>query len=81
MKSRCAVLTDFQWDLIAPRMPDSAGKSGGPFKDHKLVVGGIIYRYRAEIPWRDLTECFGSLEYLVKAPPALCRRRHLGRSW
>lgn len=60
MNSRYARLSDAQWELIAPLMPDSAGKAGRPFKDHRLVVEGIIYRYRAGIPWRDLPEHFGS---------------------
>ena len=66
MNSRYSVLTDAQWELIAPFMPDSAGKAGRPFKEHRLVVEGIIYRYRAGIPWRDLPEHFGSWKTVWK---------------
>lgn len=59
MKSRYAVLTDAQWELVAPLMPDSTGRAGRPFKDHRLMTEGIIYRYRGGIPWRDLPAYFG----------------------
>ncbi|MFF5794693.1 IS5/IS1182 family transposase, partial [Paeniglutamicibacter sp. NPDC012692] len=36
MKSRDTVFSDAQWELIAPLMPDSAGKAGRPFNDHRL---------------------------------------------
>lgn len=66
MKSRYAVLSDSQWELIAPMMPDSTGKAGRPFNDHRLMTEGIIYRYRAGIPWRDLPEHFGSWKTVWK---------------
>lgn len=28
-------------------------------KDNRLFVEGVLYRYRAGIPWRDLPERFG----------------------
>lgn len=52
--SRFAVLSDEQWARIEPLMPSSAGRPGRPFQDHRRVVEGIVYRYRAGIPWRDL---------------------------
>jgi transposase len=66
VNSRYAVLSDAQWELIAPFMPDSSGRAGRPFKDHRLVVEGVIYRYRAGIPWRDLPEHFGSWKTVWK---------------
>ncbi|GAA4370618.1 hypothetical protein GCM10023166_19180 [Paeniglutamicibacter cryotolerans] len=66
MKSRYAVFSDDQWELIAPMMPSSTGKAGRPFKDHRLITEGIIYRYRAGIPWRDLPEHFGSWKTVWK---------------
>lgn len=41
-------------------MPDPTGRAGRRFADHRLVVEGIVHRYRAGIPWRDLPEQFGS---------------------
>ena len=40
MSPRCAVLSDAQWKQIAPLMPESAGKLGRSFKDHRLMTEG-----------------------------------------
>lgn len=66
VKSRYAVFSDAQWELIAPLMPDSSGKAGRRFRDHRLVTEGIVYRYRAGIPWRDLPEHFGPWQTVWK---------------
>lgn len=47
-------------------MPSPTGKGGRPFNDHRLMVEGIIYRYRTGTPWRDLPECFGSWKTVWK---------------
>jgi transposase len=57
--TRTAVLTDDQWERIAPLLPCSDGRRGRPFRDHRQVVEGVIFRYRAGIPWRDLPVGFG----------------------
>jgi transposase len=57
--SRFALLTDAQWELVAPHLPCSDGLPGRPFRDSRQVVDGIIYRYRTGIPWRDLPQVFG----------------------
>lgn len=57
--SRRRVLTDAQWELIAPLMPSSEGKRGRRFRDHRQVFEGIAFRYRTGVPWRDLPEEFG----------------------
>ncbi|MBG6179255.1 transposase [Arthrobacter sp. CAN_A1] len=57
--SRTATLTDAQWARIEPLMPSSDGCRGRPFGDHRLIVEGIIYRFRVGVPWRDLPACFG----------------------
>lgn len=66
VKDRCVVLSDSQWEMIAPFMPDSSGKAGRPFNDHRLMTEGIVYRYRAGIPWRDLPEHFGPWQSVWK---------------
>lgn len=53
-KSRFRVLTDHQWETIETLLPSSDGRRGRPFRNSRLVVEGIIYRYRTGIPWRDL---------------------------
>ena len=53
-KSRFRVLTDQQWETVERLLPSSDGRRGRSFRNSRLVVEGIIYRYRTEIPWRDL---------------------------
>ena len=57
--SRFQVLSDAQWSLIAELLPVRTGRPGRPFADARLMVEGIIYRYRCGIAWRDLPEAFG----------------------
>jgi len=53
-KNRFRVLTGQQWETVEGLLPSSNGRRGGPFRNSRLVVEGIIYRYRTGIPWRDL---------------------------
>lgn len=66
MKPCYAVLCDAQWTLIAPLMPDSTSKAGRPFNGHRLMTEGIIYRYRAGIPWCASPDYFGSWKTMWK---------------
>jgi transposase len=58
--SRGSVLTDEMWARIEPLMPPAKGPMGPPFRPHRPVVEGAIYRLRAGIPWRDLPAEFGA---------------------
>ena len=53
-KSRFRQFTGEQWERIEPLLPSNAGRQARPFHDKRKVVGGIIDRYRAGFPWRDL---------------------------
>lgn len=64
--TRTAVFSDVQWARIAPLMPSSDGQRGRPFRDHRQVLEGIVFRYRAGIPWRDLPPCFGPWQTVWK---------------
>lgn len=64
--SRTAVLTDAQWERIEPLMPSSDGQRGRPFRDHRQVIEGIIYRFRTGIAWRDLPGTFGPWQTVWK---------------
>src|SRR3954467_4482073 len=66
--SRSAVLTDDQWARIQPLMPSSIGQRGRPFRDHRQVVEGIVYRLRTGVAWRDLPESFGPWQRVWKRP-------------
>ena len=59
-------MTDAQWCRIEPLLPSSTGQRGRPFRDHRQVVEGIIYRFRAGIPWRDLPVSFGPWQTVWK---------------
>lgn len=61
--SRFQVLSDAQWELIADQLPKPTGRKGRPFADARLMVEGIIYRYRCGIAWRDLPEIFGAWQH------------------
>lgn len=64
---RTRLLTDEQWARLAPYLPCNTGKVGRPFADHRLVIEGIIYRYRTGMPWRDLPhEVFGPWQTVWK---------------
>ena len=55
---RGPVLSDEMWARVEPLLPAQYGK-GRPFRDHRQVIEGIVFRYRAGIPWRDLPREFG----------------------
>src|ERR1017187_4771151 len=52
-------LRDDQWERIKDLLPGRKGTEGRPAADNRLFVEAVLYRYRAEIPWRDLPERFG----------------------
>lgn len=64
--SRCAVLTEGQWARIEPLLPSSDGQRGRPFRDHRQVIEGIIYRLRTGVAWRDLPASFGPWQTVWK---------------
>ena len=57
--SRFEILSDAQWELIAPMLPTRTGRQGRPFSDARTMVEAIIYRCRCGTPWRDLPEVNG----------------------
>ena len=63
--SRDQVLTDAQWALLEP-LPSSKGKQSRPFRDHRQVLEGIVFRLRTGCPWRDLPERFGPWQTVWK---------------
>lgn len=57
--SRFQLLSDEQWALIEDLLPARTGRPGRPFSDARVMVEGIIYRYRCGIAWRDVPAVFG----------------------
>ncbi len=60
------VLSDSEWARIEPLLPNSAGRRGHPFRDHRQVVEGIVYRLRVGMPWRELPAEFGPWQTVWK---------------
>ncbi|MDX3568545.1 IS5 family transposase [Streptomyces sp. ID05-47C] len=52
-------LTDAQWARIEPLLPDRTPRRGGRWRDHRLVIDAIAFKYRTGTPWMDLPERFG----------------------
>ncbi len=53
------LLNDQDWARLEPLMPHPGRKGGRPWRDHRLVVEAIVWRYRTGCPWRDLPAEFG----------------------
>ncbi|MGW6868923.1 transposase [Streptomyces sp. NPDC054901] len=53
-------LTDAELARIEPILPDRAPRRGGLWRDHRLVIDAITFKYRTGTPWMDLSEPFGS---------------------
>ena len=66
LMSRSSVIDDAGWARIAPLLPSSDGQRGRPFRDHRQVIEGIIYRFRAGLAWRDLPPEFGPWQTVWK---------------
>ena len=60
------LLSDAQWARIERLLPPVKGAMGRPSTPHRPVVEGIVYRYRAGVPWRDLPARFGPWQTVWK---------------
>lgn len=54
------MITDEAWTRIEPLLPGQKGPMGPPFRPHRPIVEGILYRLRTGIPWRDLPAEYGA---------------------
>lgn len=52
-------LTDAQWALLEPLLPDRTPRRGGRWVDHRPVIDAVIWRTRTGAPWRDLPSAYG----------------------
>jgi transposase len=53
------VLTDEQWERIAPLPPGKLGDPGRSGANNRLFVEAVLWLVRAGAPWRDLPPGFG----------------------
>ena|SRR6185437_12011044 len=51
-------LSDAEWERIAPLLPPLE-TNGTYYKDHRLILNGMLFRLHTGCPWRDLPERYG----------------------
>ncbi|MDQ1005618.1 transposase [Streptomyces sp. V4I23] len=51
-------MTDAAWERIEPLLPRVDGR-GRPWRDHRQVIDGVLWRLRTGSPWRDLPGRYG----------------------
>ncbi|MFE4414453.1 IS5 family transposase [Streptomyces sp. NPDC056821] len=51
-------LSDAEWDLLRPLLPTAA--TGRPRLDDRMVLNGIVWKFRTGVAWRDVPERYGS---------------------
>lgn len=54
-----SVLSDEQWERVAPLLPGKLGDPGRSGADNRLFLEGVLWIVRTGSPWRDLHERFG----------------------
>jgi transposase len=55
-KPKIEVLNDVAWELVKPLMPSQKPPSGRPRRDHRSVLGGMLWVLSTGSSWRDLPE-------------------------
>lgn len=53
------LLSDAQWQRIAPLLPGKDGDPGRSGEDNRLFLEAVLWLVRTGVPWRDLPERFG----------------------
>jgi len=54
------LLSDEQWERIAPLLPGKVGDPGRTGENNRLFVEAVLWLVRAGAPWRDLPAHFGN---------------------
>ena len=73
------VISDRLWERIEPLLPSRVPRRGGRWKDHRLVLEGIAWRFRTGAPWRDVPERFGPWQTLYHRHNQWCDDGTYGR--
>lgn len=50
-------LNEKQWRLLEPLLPRQG--RGGAWRDHRIILNGILWRLHTGAPWRDLPARYG----------------------
>jgi len=54
------ILTEQQWQRLAPHLPGKVGDPGASGRDNRLFVEAVLWIARTGAPWRDLPSEFGN---------------------
>ncbi len=54
------MLSDAQWDRIAPHIIGDHRSRGSSGRDNRMFVEAVLWIARTGVPWRDLPEAFGN---------------------
>ena len=54
-----SLLSDAQWERIAPLLPGKPGDPGRSGADNRRFVEAVLWLVRTGAPWRDLDKKFG----------------------
>ncbi len=54
------MLSNEQWERIAPELPGKVGDPGATARDNRLFVEAVLWIARTGAPWRDLPRQFGN---------------------
>ena len=63
---RSGVFCDELWAVIESVLPSDVGKRGQRWSDHRMILEGVVWRYRVGAPWRDLPKEFGPWQTVWK---------------
>ena len=54
------VLSDAQWERVAPLVPGKAGDPGRSGADNRRFLEAVLWMARVGAPWRDFPGTFGN---------------------
>ncbi len=54
------ILSDAQWERVAPLLPGKVGDPGRSGADNRLFLEAVLWIARVGAPWRDLPKLFGN---------------------
>jgi transposase len=54
------VLSEEQWERVAPLLPGKEGDPGRSGDNNRMFIEGVLWIVRTGAPWRDLPNCFGN---------------------
>ena len=54
------ILSDEQWERVAPHLPGKVGDPGRSAADNRMFLEAVLWVARVGGPWRDLPQAFGN---------------------